>query len=124
MTTINENIIESLMIENLKNQNYSYILGQDLTKEGFNQLRSTLTEPLLLPILQNVISHLNMNIPEICLNDALSQIKRVRSQNLLASNEAFHHMLTDGIKVSYQRDGTVKWSQNIGHDLTQMISKF
>jgi len=37
--------------------------------------------------------------------DAIKQIERLASPELIANNEAFHRMLTEGIKVNYQKDG-------------------
>ena len=37
--------------------------------------------------------------------EALKEIQRINSPELLTNNEAFHRMLTEGIKVTYQKDG-------------------
>jgi hypothetical protein len=37
--------------------------------------------------------------------DAIKQIQRLNSPELIANNEAFHRMLTEGIKVTYHKDG-------------------
>jgi hypothetical protein len=79
MDNISENTVENFAIKLLKDQEYNYILGKALFTEGSSQIRSSVSEPLLLPILQNTISQLNPNIPQASLTDALSQVQRVRS---------------------------------------------
>ncbi|MDR0548163.1 MAG: hypothetical protein LBI10_01940 [Deltaproteobacteria bacterium] len=106
MSILNETTIETLAISILKGLDYRYIYGPDLNSESQNSLRSNLAEPLLLPILQNAITRLNPNILLSVQQEALRQVQRVYSQDSLASNEAFHIMLTEGIKVSYQKDGS------------------
>jgi type I site-specific restriction-modification system R (restriction) subunit len=44
-------------------------------------------------------------IPADVKEDAIKQIQRLNSPELIANNEAFHRMLTEGIKVSYHKDG-------------------
>jgi type I restriction enzyme R subunit len=106
LSILNETTIETLAISILKGLDYRYIYGPDLNSESQNSLRSNLAEPLLLPILQNAITRLNPNILLSVQQEALRQVQRVYSQDSLASNEAFHIMLTEGIKVSYQKDGS------------------
>ena len=38
-------------------------------------------------------------------NEALKEVGRIQSPELLANNEAFHRLLTEGVKVSYQQHG-------------------
>jgi len=47
--------------------------------------------------------------------DAIKQILRLNSPELIANNEAFHRMLTEGIKVNYQRDLPVSVGQAGGN---------
>ncbi len=35
----------------------------------------------------------------------LKKLRRIHSPELLANNETFHRLLTEGVKVSYQQDG-------------------
>jgi type I restriction enzyme R subunit len=101
-----ENLIENMAISLLKDLGYSFASGQDISYEGQRPLRTSLTEALLLPILQDSIYRFNPDIPESARQEALSQVQRIYSQDLLASNEAFHIMLTEGVTVSYQQAGS------------------
>src|SRR5690606_12832065 len=45
------------------------------------------------------------NIPAEAKQEAFNQVLRINSPDLLTNNEAFHKLLTEGIKVSYRKDG-------------------
>jgi len=51
------------------------------------------------------VGRINPAIPADAREEAIKQILRLNSPELIANNEAFHRMLTEGIKVSYQKDG-------------------
>ena len=50
----------------------------------------------------------NPSIPEDIRKDAIKQVQRLNSPELIDNNENFHRMLTEGIKVSYQKDGNIR----------------
>jgi type I restriction enzyme R subunit len=54
------------------------------------------------------MKRINPGLPDVVLQDAVRQVERVRSPDLLVNNEAFHRMLTEGVKVSYQKDGATR----------------
>ena len=54
--------------------------------------------------MQNAIRRINPNIPYDSQEEALKEIQRINSPELLNNNESFHRMLTEGIKVSYQKE--------------------
>jgi len=60
---------------------------------------------LLLERLQNAARRINSKLPSVAIDDAIKQIQRINSPELIANNETFHRMLTEGVKVSYQKDG-------------------
>ena len=51
------------------------------------------------------LSRINPELPAPVIGDAVKQIQRIHSPQLIANNEAFHRLLTEGVKVSYQKDG-------------------
>ncbi|MBT3206753.1 MAG: type I restriction endonuclease subunit R [Bacteroidetes bacterium] len=59
----------------------------------------------LIERLQNAIRRISPKIPIDSLEEALKEIQRINSPELIANNESFHRMLTEGINVSYQKDG-------------------
>ena len=60
---------------------------------------------LLTDRLSNAIGRINPYLPPEAMQDAIKQITRLHSPELIANNEAFHRMLTEGITVTYQKDG-------------------
>ena len=105
MTQITESNIETFAIELLKNQGYQYIYAPDIAPDSDTPERARFEDVLLLDRLRTAVSRINITIPADVREDAIKQIQRLNSPELIANNEAFHRMLTEGIKVSYQKDG-------------------
>ncbi|MCG7847672.1 MAG: type I restriction endonuclease, partial [ANME-2 cluster archaeon] len=107
MTTnkITESAIEEFAIELLEKQGYRYIYAPDIAPDSETPERSSFENVILLERLRNAIGRINPDIPSDAREDAIKQIQRLNSPELIANNEAFHRMLTEGITVSYQKDG-------------------
>ena len=106
MTKITESKIENFTIELLENFGYQYLYGPDIAPDGNRPERQSFEDVLLLEYLQKAVNRINPTIPQDSREDAIKQIQRLNSPELIANNEAFHRMLTEGIKVSYQKDGS------------------
>jgi len=104
MTKITENTIEKFTIELLEHLGYQYIYAPDIAPDGEKPERNSYEDVLLTERLQNAIRRINPTIPINSQVEALKEIQRINSPELLANNEAFHRMLTEGINVSYQKD--------------------
>jgi type I restriction enzyme R subunit len=116
MTKITENTIEEFAIELLERLGYQYIYAPDIAPEfpsdggvpegrGGLNMRNSYEDVLLTDRLQNAIRRINPKVPIESQEEALKEIQRINSPELLANNEAFHRMLTEGINVSYQKEG-------------------
>jgi len=105
MLTIYESDIEQFAIELLQNLGYQYLYGPDIAPDSNRPERQSFEDVLLLERLQKAINRINPTIPQDSREDAIKQIQRLNSPEVIANNEAFHRMLTEGIKVSYQKDG-------------------
>ena len=103
---ITESAIEEFAIELLEKSGYQYIYAPDIAPDSETPERKTFDEVLLLERLKKAVGRINPTIPADVREDAVKQIQRLNSPELIANNEAFHRMLTEGIKVSYQKDGT------------------
>ncbi|MCF6268644.1 MAG: type I restriction endonuclease subunit R [Melioribacteraceae bacterium] len=114
---ITENRIEEFAIELLVRLGYQYIFAPDIAPDASTSLsipvpsslsgverRNSYEEVLLAERLQNAISRINPTIPIDAQEEAFKEIQRINSPELLANNETFHRMLTEGINVSYQKD--------------------
>jgi type I restriction enzyme R subunit len=71
---------------------------------GLNK-RNSYEDVLLTERLQNAIRRINPKVPIESQEEALKEIQRINSPDLIANNETFHRMLTEGINVSYQKEG-------------------
>ncbi len=102
---ITESAIEKLAIELLEKQGYQYIYAPSIAPDSKTPERERFEDVLLMERLQTSVGRINPSIPANIREDAIKQIQRLISPELIANNEAFHRMLTEGIKVTYQRDG-------------------
>lgn len=105
MTRITENIIESFAIDLLSQMGYDYLYGPDIAPDGENPERANYEEVLLINRVQKAVARLNPGIPADARAEAIKEIQRIASPELLANNETFHRLLTEGIPVSKRVDG-------------------
>jgi len=102
---ITESEIEQFAIGLLEKQGYQYIYAPDIAPDSDTPERSLFEDVLLLKRLEKAVGKINPGIPAEVREDAIKQIQRLNSPELIANNEAFHRMLTEGIKVTYRKDG-------------------
>ncbi len=105
MNNLNENSIEQFIIKVLKSLGWDYAFGPEIAPEGVHQERSSLKDVLLIDRLKNAIRRINYPIDESEIDDAIKQLKHLNFPDLVANNEKFHQMLTEGIKISYRKYG-------------------
>jgi len=119
MSRITENVIEEFCIELLEKQGYEYIYAPDIAPDSDNPLRSSFEDVLLAGRLTDAIARINPSIPHDAQIEATKEISRIHSPELLTNNESFHRMLTEGVKVSYQKDGSQRgdlvWLVDFSH---------
>ncbi|MBF0201181.1 MAG: type I restriction endonuclease subunit R [Desulfamplus sp.] len=105
MTKITESAIEKFTIELLEKSGYHYIYGPTIAPDGETPERESFEDVLLIERLRKAIGRINPTVPQDCREDAVKQIQRLISPELIANNEAFHRLLTEGIKVTIQKAG-------------------
>ncbi|GFO96062.1 HsdR family type I site-specificdeoxyribonuclease [groundwater metagenome] len=105
MKLITEDKIEIFAIELLEKQGYQYVYAPDIAPDSETPERARFEDVFLLERLRKAVGRINPSIPADVREDAIKQIQRLNSPELIANNETFHRMLTEGIKVSYQKDG-------------------
>ncbi|MEX2633655.1 MAG: type I restriction endonuclease subunit R, partial [Balneolales bacterium] len=105
MTKITENEIELWAIETFEALGYQYIYAPDIAPDGDHPERDSYEDVILSERLKAAIGRTNSGVPVEAREEAFKEIQRINSPELLANNETFHRMLTEGIKVSYQKDG-------------------
>lgn len=105
MTRLTENKIEEFGIKLLVRLGYEYIHGPDIAHDGEAPERTSYEEVLLTNRLRQAIARINPGIPSDTQEEALKEIQRIHSPELLTNNEAFHRLLTEGVPVSKTVDG-------------------
>ncbi len=105
MTHITENSIESFAIELLEQLGFGYLYGPKIAPDGEWPERESYEQVLLIPRLRNAVKRINPAIPADAQAEAIKEIQRIASPELLANNETFHRLLTEGIPVSKRVDG-------------------
>jgi type I restriction enzyme R subunit len=108
MAKLTENAIEKYAIELLQGLGYGYCHGPDLAPDGASPERASFADVLLLERLRGAIARLNPTVPAEAREDALRQVQRIASPELLVNNETFHRLLTEGVPVQYQKDGQTR----------------
>jgi len=104
-STMTESAIETFAIELLKNQGYHYVPGPDIAPDSVTPERSSFEEVLLVERLKNAVARINPAVPAEARDEAIRQITRISSPDLIANNETFHRLLTEGVQVNYQKNG-------------------
>ena len=105
MTRITENHIEEFAIELLEKQGYQYIYAPDIAPDGETPERENYEQVILIERLRRAVRRINPSIPADQQEEAIREIQRIASPELIANNETFHRFLTEGVPVSYHQDG-------------------
>lgn len=105
MSRLTESAIEDFAIKLFERLGYSYVYAPDIAPDGEYPERGHYGEVLLAGRLEQALKRINPKLSPAMLQDALKEAQRISSPDLLANNEAFHRLLTEGVKVSRQQDG-------------------
>ncbi len=113
MSKLIENDIEQFTIELLQSLGWDYIFGPDIAPDSENRHsqianRQSFSDVLLFDVLKSSLMRINPDIPEDAIDDVIKQIQNINTPNLIANNELFHKMLTQGINVVYRKNGEEK----------------
>jgi type I restriction enzyme R subunit len=108
MTKLTESAIENLAIERLQALGFDYIYGPDIAPDAANPERESFADVILDERLRKAVARINSTLPAAALDEAIKTIQRISSPELLENNEAFHRLLTEGVNVSYQKDGNTR----------------
>lgn len=97
MNILTEDEIEQIALQTFEEQGYEIINGIGIER-AYNEV-------VLTSRLVDAITKLNPNIPNDVREEAVKNVLRVQHTTLLANNEAFHKLLTEGVDVK-GREGT------------------
>lgn len=105
MTKITESSIETFAVELLERLGYEYVYAPDIAPDSETPERTSFEQVILSDRLEKAVSRINHSIPADVRNEAIKEIQRIASPELLANNETFHRYLTEGVPVSRQVAG-------------------
>lgn len=108
MSILTENDIEMAAIEDLVALGYEYVHGGTIAPDGPAPERQSYSDIILEGRLSRAIQRLNPDIPAHAQMQALREVLRIKSPDLLADNEAFHKLLIEGVPVQYVKNGQEK----------------
>ena len=108
MNKITENEIELFAIKLLEKQGFEYIYAPNIAPDSDTPMRESFEDVILKEKLQNALSTINSTLDYDLIEYAVKEVQRLRTTELLADNEAFHKMLTEGITVEIQKDGVTR----------------
>ena len=105
MTKLTESSIENWAIELLQAQGYTYLAGSDIAPDAPAAERTRYDEVVLVERLRTAVRRINPLIPIAAQDEAIAQVLRIASPDVLANNEAFHRLLAEGVPVTVQVGG-------------------
>lgn len=119
MTKLTESQIENFAIERLRKLGYDYIYAPDIAPDGKTPVRHSFEEVVMKDRLREAAIKINPFVPRPAIDEAIKTVLRIASPELLANNEEFHRLLTDGVPVSVNKNGTERgdrvWLMDFDH---------
>lgn len=107
MTTskLTESAIEELAIKRLEALGYHYLHGNVIAFDGPAPERTSYADVILVERLRSAATRINPHLTSAQYDEAIKEVLRIQSPVLLADNETFHRLLTEGITVTKHQDG-------------------
>ena len=105
MLLLHESDIEKMLIDLLKAKKYNYLYGPDIAPDGETPMRASFEAVVLRDKLEKAVKRLNPSLPYSVQDEAIKMVLRISSPDVLANNEEFHRLLTEGVPVSVHKDG-------------------
>lgn len=105
---LTETHIELLTIEELEKLGWVYVYGIDISPDGSNPERDSYKQVVLQQRLQQALTRVNPGLRPFALQDAMQQVLRLGSPDLMQANETFHRWLTNGIEVEKKVNGETR----------------
>ncbi|WP_284089868.1 type I restriction endonuclease subunit R [Acinetobacter pittii] len=101
---MNETQLENLCLDWFAENGWEVVLGVDIAPDSSNPLRKDYKQVLIEADLQTAFERLNPHLPVSCFEQVLHKLTKPESLDLITNNRAFHHMLLEGVPVSYKKE--------------------
>ncbi len=108
MNKITENEIELFTIKLLEKQGFEYIYAPNIAPDSINPMRKSVGDIILEDKLISCLENINPKLDFSLIQDAVKQVQRINSSELLTNNEIFHKFLTEGINVEFTENGNTR----------------
>ncbi|MAU10650.1 MAG: DEAD/DEAH box helicase [Anaerolineaceae bacterium] len=112
MAQINEDTVEYVAIDWLREIGYDYVHGGEIAPGEPAAERDDYREVLLLGRLRRSLAGINGHLPRAVradvIEDVIRKIERPISQKIEQNNHAFHQWLVEGVDVSFHHEGSVR----------------
>lgn len=104
---LTESEIEQVCLDILIGMGYQTLYGPDIAPDGLYPERTNYMDVVLIARLRGAIDRINPNIPAEVKEEAIKQILRSESPDLVVNNHRFHIMLTNGVDVEFRKDDRI-----------------
>ncbi|HRM16309.1 MAG TPA: type I restriction endonuclease subunit R [Acinetobacter parvus] len=101
---MNETQLENLCLDWFAENGWEVVHGVDIAPDSSNPLRKDYKQVLIEADLQTAFERLNPHLPVSCFEQVLQKLSKPESLDLITNNRAFHHMLLEGVPVSYKKE--------------------
>ena len=122
---ITEGIVEEAALDYFRALGYTTLPGPAIATDGTHAERTSYDQVVLTGRLTEAARRINPGLPAAVIDQAVVQLLRAESQNLLAENERMHRLLTQGVPVEHRApDASVRtalvwlidWTRPEGND--------
>ena len=101
---MNETQLENLCLDWFAENGWEVVHGVDIAPDSSNPLRKDYKQVLIESDLQTAFERLNPHLPVGCFEQVWQKLTKPESLDLITNNRAFHHMLLEGVPVSYKKE--------------------
>ena len=101
---MNETQLENLCLDWFAENGWEVVHGVDIAPDSSNPLRKDYKQVLFELDLQTAFERLNPHLPASCFEQVWQKLTKPESLDLITNNRAFHHMLLEGVPVSYKKE--------------------
>src|SRR5690606_26123775 len=100
--------LEEAVLEILTEMGYETAFGPEISVDGTYPERQDYQDVLLRNRLWDALCEINPDLPQEALEEAFRKVLIFNSPSLIENNRHFHTMLTEGIDVTFQKNGDSK----------------
>lgn len=117
---MNETELESRCLDWFRECGWEVATGPDIAPDSPSPLRRDYAKIVLEAHVEAAFSRINPHLPHACLEQVLAAVTKPESPDLIASNQAFHRLLLEGVPLQYKQDDQIKHDRAFLIDFDQM----